>query len=226
MHVEDNLEALSTVPDGPARAKGPGRPTRAEANARHELLLDRAFEVFLDKGFEQATIDGIAASVHMTKRTVYARYEDKAALFRAAVQRAVDRWVIPVEAMRAVETDDLEETLTGIARIRVATAMSPSGMQMQRILNAETYQFPDIYRLYYEQGTRPAITFIAEVLERHAEAGAIRVDDAEELARAFLSLVVSGPALGAIWGAVLDEEAVEKRIGFCIRLFLDGVRPR
>ncbi len=33
--------------------------------------------------------------MRMTKRTVYARFPDKAALFRGVVQRAVDRWVVP-----------------------------------------------------------------------------------------------------------------------------------
>ncbi|PXW32763.1 TetR/AcrR family transcriptional regulator [Nocardia sp. 348MFTsu5.1] len=217
---------MTRLPAGSLQAKGPGRPTKAQAEARHELLLDRAFEIFLEKGFEQATIDGIASTVHMTKRTVYARYEDKAALFRAAVQRSVDRWIVSIETMRAVETDDLEETLTAIARIRVKSAMSPSGVQIQRILDAEAYQFPDISRLYYEQGTLPAIAYIAEVLERHAEAGAIEVDQPELLGNAFLSLVVSGLARGAIWGTALDEEEIEESIRFGVRLFLDGVRPR
>ena len=52
-------------------------------------MLDTALSLFLDKGFEQTTIDLIAASVGMTKRTIYAKYEDKAALFRAAVERAI-----------------------------------------------------------------------------------------------------------------------------------------
>ena len=50
-----------------------GRPTREQAEARHAELLDRALDHFLDKGFEQATIEAIAADVGMTKRTVYAR---------------------------------------------------------------------------------------------------------------------------------------------------------
>ena len=40
-----------------------GRPTREQAEARHEELLDRALDHFLDKGFEQATIEAIAADV-------------------------------------------------------------------------------------------------------------------------------------------------------------------
>lgn len=104
-----------------------GRPTRENAERRHEQLLDCALEIFLDNGFQRSTIDYIATATGMAKRTIYARYPDKAALFEAAVQRAVDRWIIPVEVLHEVETEDLEETLVAIARIRLDSYTSPAG---------------------------------------------------------------------------------------------------
>ena len=47
-----------------------GRPTREQAVARHQALLDTALDHFLRKGFELATIEAIADDVGMTKRTV------------------------------------------------------------------------------------------------------------------------------------------------------------
>lgn len=219
-------DAEGIAPRRSASAPGAGRPTRAQAEQRHEDLLDEALEIFLDKGYELATIEAIAASVRMTKRTVYTRYLDKAALFRAVVQRAVDRWVVPVDELRAAETDDLEATLTAVARIRLNNATSPAGLRLQRILNAESYRFPDVHRLMYEQGTLPAIDFLSEVFGRHAATGEIFVEDPRLLGESFLSLVVGGLALGAAWGAVLDDEEIEHRIVFCTQLFLNGARPR
>src|ERR1700741_1613300 len=94
-----------------------GRPTREQAEARHEELLDRALDHFLDKGFEQATIEAIAADVGMTKRTAYAPYAEKAALFRAAVRRAIERYSISDERIRATDVGDLAQTLTNIAML-------------------------------------------------------------------------------------------------------------
>lgn len=182
--------------------------------------------MFLANGFERTSIDAIAASAGMAKRTIYARYPDKAALFEAAVHRAVDGWIIPVEAMRAVETDDLEQTLLAIARMRLESYTSPAGVALQRILNAEGYQFPDLYRLAFDQGTMPALRFIADVLSRHAATGAVDIDDPEVLAGAFLSITVGGPATGMMWGVVVDDDVLDQRVRTCVRLFLDGVRPR
>jgi len=210
----------------PRTRPGAGRPTREQAELRRQELLDRALELFLEHGYEQTTLDMIAAAVGMTKRTVYARYEDKAALFRAAVQRAIDRWIVPVEAMRAVETGDLEATLTAIAKIRMANAMSPAGVRLQRIINAESYRFPEIFTVAYEQGSRPTVAYIADLLRRRAGAGEVSVEDPEIAAATFLSMVVGGPAR-VIWlGGSVDQAALERRIGVTVRLFLNGVRPR
>ncbi|OBG89720.1 TetR family transcriptional regulator [Mycobacterium sp. NS-7484] len=203
-----------------------GRPTREQAEQRHRELLDCALEVFLANGFERSTIDGIAATAGMAKRTIYGLYPDKAALFEAAVQRAVDRWLVPVETLQAAETDDLEETLLAIAKIRLVSYTSEAGVALQRILNAEGYRFPKLYRLAYDQGTVPALHFIADLLRRHAAAGAIEVEDPEVLGGAFLSMTVGGPATGALWGVEWDRDALDQRMRTCVRLFLDGVRPR
>jgi AcrR family transcriptional regulator len=204
-----------------------GRPTREQAEQRHVELLDRALELFLENGFELATIEAIAASVGMTKRTVYARYEDKRALFKAAVQRAIERWIIPIEVLQAAETDDLEETLTAIARIRLTNALSPAGLRLQRIINAESYRFPEIFTLASDQGTHPTIRFIGDLLRRRTEMGEVRVEEPEIAASAFMSLVLSGPTRSvALGGGSIDEASLDERIRYCVRLFLNGVRPR
>ena len=205
---------------------GAGRPTREQAERRHEELLDRALELFLERGFEVATIDAIAADVGMTKRTVYGLYPDKKALFKATVQRAIERWMIPLETLRAAETDDLEETLRAVARIRIRNAISPAGLRLTRILNAEAYRFPDLYKVAYEQGMRPTIEYLVDLLRRHSKEGAIKLTKPDLAAAAFLSMVVGGPTRVFVWGGSLSEEEIEERIRYCVRLFLDGSRRR
>ena len=91
--------------------KGPGRQTPGQTKQRNLELLHKALDLFLEQGFERTTIDAIAASVGMAKRTVYLRYGDKTRLFKAALQRAIEEWIVPVDRLRAAETDDVEETL-------------------------------------------------------------------------------------------------------------------
>ena len=216
------MQPLTRNPPRP----GAGRPTREQSELRHEELLDRALELFLENGFELVTMEAIAAAVGMTKRTVYARYEDKSALFRAVVQRAIERWMVPIETMRAAESDDLEATLLAIAEIRLQNAISPVGLRLQRIVNAESYRFPEIFNLAYEQGTRPALAFIADLLTRRAAEGGLQIEDPQIAAAAFLSMVIGGPTRAIVLGGPVDEAALETRIAICVRMFLNGVRSR
>jgi len=203
-----------------------GRPTREQAEARHEELLDRALDHFLDKGFEQATIEAIAADVGMTKRTVYARYADKASLFRAAVRRAIERYAISEERIRATDVGDLAQTLTNLAMLRIDLVSTPQGLKLQRIIQTESYRFPDIFTDTYEIGALPTIKFMARVLKRETAAGNLALDDPFAAANAFMSMVVTGPVRYILAASPLPQEELEKRVAFGVRLFLDGARPR
>ena len=81
----------------------------------------------------------------MTKRTVYARYADKASLFHAAVQRAIERQIVPQDVLAGFDKGDLAETLESIARLRIGQVMTPNGLRLQRIINTESYRFPEIF---------------------------------------------------------------------------------
>jgi AcrR family transcriptional regulator len=203
-----------------------GRPTREQAEARHAELLDRALDHFLDKGFEQATIEAIAADVGMTKRTVYARHADKAALFHAAVHRAIERYSLPPERIRATEVDDLAQTLINIAMLRIDLVASPQGLKLQRIIQTESYRFPDIFTESYEIGSRPTIAFLADLLARETAAGRLAIDDPMMAANVFMSMVVSGPVRFILAAQPLPAEQLDRRVAYGVRLFLEGARPR
>ena len=223
------MDKLTTLPNhlaAPLARPRAGRPTREQAEARHEELLDCALDHFLDKGYEQATIEAIASQVGMTKRTVYSRYPDKAALFAAAVHRAIQRYAISDERIAATDCGDLEQTLRNIAHLRIDIVASPTGMKLQRIINAESYRFPDIFNELYEIGALPTVKFLARLLKRETEAGRLAIAEPGKAANVFMSMAVSGPVRVIVSGNPLPEKEIEERVNFAVRLFLDGARPR
>ncbi len=203
-----------------------GRPTKAQTEIRHQQLLDSALDHFLEKGYERATIEAIADSVSMTKRTVYARYPDKAALFLASVRRAIERIATSPESLRAVVGDDLPQTLEAIARLRVEQLMTPEGLKLQRVINTESYRFPEIFRLSYENGALPGIRFLAQLLREETEAGRLALDDPDMAANLFWTMVVSAHARLIVSGEVPPSEEISRRIRAGVRLFLNGALPR
>jgi AcrR family transcriptional regulator len=205
--------------------RSPGRPTREQVELRNRELLDKALDHFLDKGFERTTIDAITASLGMAKRTVYARYGDKATLFKAALQRAIDDWIVPVERLQAAETDDLEETLLAIARILIANIMSPAGVRLMRITNSESYRMPDIGAYNVRRGTAPTIEYLVDLFARRVPLSGDARADPQEVALAFLNLIL-GEARASAWGMELDADVVDRHARFRVHLFLSGLLPR
>jgi AcrR family transcriptional regulator len=198
----------------------PGRPTLSDAQ-----LLDIALDLFLENGFERTSIDAITTAAGMAKRTVYARYGDKETLFKAALNRAIEDWLVPVERLRAAEVEGLEDTLLAIAQMLLANILSPAGMRLLRLSNAVSVSMPEIAANNTRMGTEPTLAYLADLFRRrllHADAPA---PEADEAALAFLHLVVGGPASTAAWGVVLNDEAIDRHTHYCVRLFLHGALP-
>lgn len=203
----------------PARRR-PGRPTLS-----NEQLLDTALDLFLEKGFERTSIEAICAAAGMAKRTVYARYGDKTALFKAALTRAIEDWIVPIERLREQESEDLEATLLRIGQILVANVLSPAGLRLLRLTNAESVRMPEISAFSVQRGTEPTLAYLADLFRRRIGRDTNGSVSADELAQAFLSLVVGGVSNNAAWGLVLPQEAIDRHTTYSVQLFLHGVLP-
>lgn len=205
-------------------ARRRGRPTRDQAERLDAELLAHALDHFLEKGFEGTTLNAITASLGMSKQTVYLRYGDKLSLFHAALRRAIDEWLVPLEDLRSLETDDLEQTLFEISRTIVTTLMSPAGLRLIRITNAESFRMPEIGDYTYRRGHAQIGHYLSDLLRRRIYADDPSPPDLDDLATAYLNLL-SGPARVNAWG--LDGEPIDIE-GFVrrrVRLFLHGVLP-
>jgi TetR/AcrR family transcriptional repressor of mexJK operon len=221
-HTRRKAGSASESPASKSRT-GPGRRTPSQTRQRSIELLDKALDLFLENGFERTSIDGITAAVGMAKRTVYLRYGNKTKLFKAALQRAIEEWIIPVERLRAVETDDAEATLLKIGEILVTNILSPGGLRLMRITNAESGRMPEIGAFTFKQGTAPTIAYLTDLVRRRIRPGGAETRDPEEAAKAFLYLVVGGPASMTAWGIALNEQEIQKHTRYAVHLFLHGL---
>ena len=223
MTAERTKPLFTGKSDKPPRkpGRGPGRPTAEVIALRNEELLDKALDFFLDNGFEATTIDAICNAVGMSRRTIYSRYGDKETLFKAALQRVIDQWMVPVDTMRALERDDLELTLRDIALTWVANIRQPSGMRLVRIANTEVFRRPEIAEYLWQRTAQTTIDYLTDLFRRRLRPGTNEVPDAEDAAAAFPILVVEGSIQLAVWGRMADDDFA-RQIAYRVRLFLKG----
>lgn len=203
--------------------RGPGRPTQQQIETRNQELLDQALDLFLEHGFEATTIEAISDSLRMSRRTIYARYGDKTALFKAALQRAIDEWVVPIERLKAAECDDLEETLIRVGRMWAANIRKPSGVRLLRIANTELFRMPELAEYLWGRTAQPALDYLRDLFQRRLRPEMTQISDADDAAAAYLLLVVEGSAQWAAWRKVADDE-FDRQIVYRTRLFLHGAR--
>jgi AcrR family transcriptional regulator len=114
-----------------------------------EHMLFVAKDVFLEVGFERASMDVIAARADTTKRTLYAHFENKEKLFLAVVELVrglqLRRLKLPAEY-----ADDIHEALVLFCGRFLETMVWNRSVRMCRVTIAEAERFPDGAARYYE----------------------------------------------------------------------------
>ncbi|MGH6835434.1 MAG: TetR/AcrR family transcriptional regulator [Methylocella sp.] len=216
---------MSNAPLEPASFKrGPGgRPTRQEAERRHRNLLAAAARLFLEKGWDGASVDEIARDSGVAKRFIYARYPDKAALFAGAFERFIEE---QVGILRIFEPppEDIETGLCALGRRLLDLALRPEVLAFQRLFIAEAPRFPGLAKLFVERNRHRPFGEIIRVLAVYADRGVIQFGDPDLLAEQFFILVAGMPQRWALLGGREEPSREDRRLEAAIRVFLDGCR--
>jgi AcrR family transcriptional regulator len=100
---------------------------------RRPLVLDAAFELFMERGYERTSMDAIAAAAGVTKPVVYACYASKGELFEALVRREEERVLGDVQDALTTADDlgDPERTLAeAFTAFLRAVAASPAAYRV------------------------------------------------------------------------------------------------
>jgi AcrR family transcriptional regulator len=199
----------------------PRRPRRPSIS--NEQLLTKAFELFVEFGFEGTSIDTITAEAGIAKRTIYSRYGDKESLFKAALQHEIEQWASAFDGLRAVETDDIEETLVKVGQLLLESVLSPAGLRLLQLTSSVARRMPEIGARNVAQGTAPILGYLADLFRRRLGPKLHCFPDPDDAAIAFMNLVVAGPANIVAQGHPLNTQFKERYVKSSVCLFLRGV---
>jgi TetR/AcrR family transcriptional regulator, mexJK operon transcriptional repressor len=196
---------------------------RAEAEQLGETILDVAAELFLSEGYGATSIEAIARRARIAKRTLYARFRDKAELFGAVVHRLVERLRGSNDAA-LFEGGTLEEILTRLAQFILRAALSPEALALNRVILAEATRFPELAAVVSERGgSREAVSRIAALIERQSPPAAPARRNASFAAAQFLQMVVALPQRRALGlGTPMTEAELDAWARDTVALFLKG----
>ncbi len=202
-----------------------GRPTQAEAKKLHQKLRRAAAASFLEYGYDGTTMDAIARAAGITRRTLYARYSDKRAVFLDVIPWALTRRTED-DGSQDLDSGDLRAALLAIGRAGLARAIDPDIVRLTRLAINESARFPEFALSAHSMTWSARHRQVMDLLRRHQEKGAIAVDDLEVAAGQFIGMVEHLPGRLADCGIYRSAEDDERHVQHAVELFLRGVLPR
>ncbi len=157
-----------------------------EDSSKRRQILDGARKVFMDLGFDGASMNEIARAAGVSKGTLYVYFADKSRLFEAIVEEeslAHGKVVFNFDPGRDVET-----TLREFGRAYIELVCRPGGGSAIRTVMAIAERMPDVGRRYYEQVLARSVNRLAEYLAAHVGPGDLAIDDCQLAASQFMQV--------------------------------------
>jgi len=184
-----------------------GRPKDMEKRA---AILAAAERLFLEFGFERATMDAIAQAAGVSKLTVYNHFTDKAGLFQALIHAKCDESFGPHEFIDLAPLG-VEAALARIAHSFVALMFHPEVIGLHRLLMTNTGSESGLNHTFWESGPEPTLTGLAALLTRFDHDGLLAVPAPARAADQFFSMLKGIDHLRALVGVGAPLSADEQR---------------
>ena len=179
-----------------------GRPPRALAGEVEERILDAAKKVFLERGFEGASIDEIADVARAGKPTIYARFSGKEALFGAVMARKVREHTSAFESIEPTGAT-VEERLASIATAILHKVLALETIELCRASVAEARRFPElaasVHRMARERTSEAVARLLGDLPEADQLPG-FAADRRADTARRLIEMLVLPMLMRALFG--------------------------
>ncbi len=185
-------------------------------------ILDKALELFADKGFFGTSMDDIAKAVGIKKASLYSHYTGKESIFTAVFNNILDDYSSFIDDLTVCseETNYLEK-LTGVFSGYVKNCKNNKKM----VFWDRYYYYPPQYlKDYILQKTYEIemlfLEKITNIIEQGIKNGDISNKNAHDIALSFYYMMI-GFAMAIKF---YDGKEIDKDIVKCTTIFLDGIK--
>jgi AcrR family transcriptional regulator len=157
-----------------------------EDSSKRRQILDGARKLFLDLGFDAASMGEIARAAGVSKGTLYVYFADKNRLFEAIVEEESleqSKVVFNLDPARDVTT-----TLMDFGQAYIQLLCRPGVGSATRTVMAIAERMPEVGRRFYENVVALTIRRLAAYLGARVKAGDLEIDDCELAATQFMQM--------------------------------------
>jgi AcrR family transcriptional regulator len=201
-------------------------PFGEEDNSKRRQILDGARKVFMDLGFDGASMNEIARAAGVSKGTLYVYFADKSRLFEAIVEdEALEKSKI---AYNLDPRRDAETTLREFGQAYIGTMCRPGGGSSIRTVMAIAERMPEVGRRFYNNVIALTIARLAAYLEVHTRSGDLEIEDFQLAASQFMQMCQASLFMPFIFQAAPapSPERIAQVVKSATRIFLAGYQAK
>jgi AcrR family transcriptional regulator len=197
-----------------------------EDSSKRRQILDGASKVFMDLGFDGASMGEIARAAGVSKGTLYVYFADKSRLFEAIVEEEM------IEQSKVAfnfdPTRDVGITLREFGQAYIQLMCRPRGGSAIRTVMAIAERMPDVGRRYYEHVLAQTINRLAAYLEAHVAADDLAIGDCQLAASQFMLMCQASLFLPFIFQAAPppSTERITQVVESATHMFLAAYRAK
>ena len=198
-------------------AERPGLRERQRL-ARSESILEAAFALIVEQGYDALTMEGLAARVGISRQTLYHHFASREEITLRAVLMLIDRGI---EAIQSFDTSlPPAERLRGVMRWMLESRFQPATAALVKVRHSlmTVKSHPD-YRWAFERRTAA----LAEIVEAAQTAGELRADLPSRLIVRMLLGLVSDASYEDLIDA--EQATVTQVTEAILVVFFTGLRP-
>lgn len=155
-----------------AATRSPGRPRSEEA---HQRILEAAYELMIQIGFNDLTIEAIAARAEVGKPTIYRRWSSKAHLVMEAFLAAIN------PELTFPDSGSVKEDIRLQMQQLVRVLLSPPGQIIAMLIGGGQTD-AQLIEAFRENWLMPRRKAASEVFKKGVELGKLRSDVDVEVA--------------------------------------------
>jgi AcrR family transcriptional regulator len=200
-----------------------GRPQARSDDETRTLILDAARAEFAAGGYAATSMESVARRAGISTKTLYRLIPTKAAVFEAMITETLDRFVTRIR-LQSCDGSNIEAALREALIVCGELILDASVIATQRMILAESDQFPDVAETFYGKAIKRTESTLANWLKAQAARGLIEIDNAAETAGMLLGMFAFQPQRAVMFGhaPAPDRKELERRAQATAKLFLKG----
>jgi TetR/AcrR family transcriptional regulator of autoinduction and epiphytic fitness len=199
-----------------------GRPAAGTDPHKRRQILDGAGRIFSTLGYDASSMSDVAREAQVSKATLYVYFQDKEHLFTAICAEKRDRNIAELIALLDFNKP-LETVLNDVGSDGLRRLSQSFVVAAHRIVIGVAERMPEIGREFFDAGPKRLALELARLIDHHAEAGRLEVEDSYLAAAQFLELAqttVFRPRLYGVTTELPSDEEIEKVVRSAVHMFM------